>query len=198
MENNEYKSYYDYLNRYNRYTGQKKTKPIIDGDSERHIDVPEIIGIGYCQKLLEYILPIPSQYPAANILNSLSEINNLSTNVCKDGVFVDGTLFRVFSYQCYEGVFSYKYNNTKHRGSHGCIRYISIDLPFSCFIEVPGALPGDTVKFIHAGIDDSLKFCILEDPITGTGSTIKEYKKLNVKDMIKIELELTRIAHIAI
>ena len=201
----QYKTYYEYLAKIGRvqnhnFSTQKKaiSKKNEEAPVKHCIDVPKVIGSNNCRKLIEYILPFPIQFPAISILESVSEVRNIKTNPCTDGVFIEGTLLKLFTYQTCDGTFKYMYSNLKHQGLCGSIRFISAELPFSCFINIPGTKSGDTVNIKYSGVDESLKFYSLEEPVSRTENIYKEFKKLNAKDMLELEVEVTRITQVSI
>lgn len=162
------------------------------------IKVPEVIGRNYCQTLVECVIPFPHQYPAIEIKDIQKTVKDLIIHVCKDKVLINGILHKNINYKTYESDCDFDYCCGKYDSFYGSIRHIGVNIPFACFIEVPGACPGDDFEVEFAGVEDCCEIDILEDPEQLPKSCMKAYKKLREKVIVKIDLKVLRHIQITV
>ncbi|AEY67805.1 DUF3794 domain-containing protein [Clostridium sp. BNL1100] len=172
------------------YDGGKKI-------GEKCIKVPEVIGRNNCQTLVECVIPFPEQYPAVEIKDIHKEVRDLIVHVCKNKVLINGILHKNINYKTYEGKCDFYCGYQKYDSYYGDVRHVAVNIPFACFIEVPGARPGDDFEIEYADVEDSCEIDILEDPIWEKGS-VKQYKKLREKVIVKIDLKVLRHIQITV
>jgi hypothetical protein len=172
-----------------------------DGEGKKYgekcIKVPEVIGRNSCQVLVECVIPFPEQYPAVEIKDIQKEVRDLIVHVCKNKVLINGILHKNVNYKTYEGNSDFYYCYQKYDSYYGDVRHVAANIPFACFIEIPGACPGDDFQIEFADVEDTCEVDILEDPCSEKGH-VKEYKKLREKVIIKIDLKVLRHVQITV
>ncbi|MCX8131802.1 MAG: DUF3794 domain-containing protein [Clostridia bacterium] len=161
------------------------------------IKVPEVIGRNDCQVLLECVIPFPCNYPAVEIKDIMKEVRNLFIKVCKNKVLINGILHKNINYKTFEDYYKDKCD-CSYDTYYGSVKHIGVDIPFSCFIEVPGARPGDDYQVEFAGVEDDCEVDILEDPIRVCDGGVIAYKKVREKVIVKIDLKVLRHVQITI
>ena len=164
---------------------------------EKCIKVPEVIGRYSCQTLVECVIPFPEQYPAVEIKDIHKEVRDLIVHVCKNKVLINGILHKNINYKTFEGKSDFYYCYQKYDSYYGDVRHVAVNIPFACFIEVPGARPGDDYQIEYADVEDTCELDILEDPCQSKG-TVKEYKKLREKVIVKVDLKVLREVQITV
>ncbi|WP_024832298.1 DUF3794 domain-containing protein [Ruminiclostridium josui] len=165
--------------------------------SEKCIMVPEVIGRNICQTLVECVVPFPEQYPAVEIKDIQKEIRDIIVHVCKNKVLINGILHKNINYKTYEGKSDFYYACQRYDSFYGDVRHVAVNIPFACFIEIPGARPGDDYEIEYADVEDSCEIDILEDPIWQKGA-VTQYRKLREKVIVKIDIKVLRNVQITV
>lgn len=176
-------------------------KPMYMMEKEKYrkcVKVPEVIGKNYCQILLETEIPFPSGCPALEIKDILKEVKELILSVCHDKVLVNGKLHKNINYKTLDSEGKIKCNCMDMDIAYGDVKHVSVWIPFSGYIDVPGAMPGDTVEVEFAGADDLCELDMLKDPYFVKGCKKPVYRKLKEKAIVKIEVKVLRPVQITV
>ena len=126
----------------------------------------------------------------------MKEVRNLIVKVCKNKVIINGILHKNINYKTFEDSLKDKCDCAQDT-FFGSVKHLSLNIPFSCFIEVPGARCGDDYQIEFAGVEDDCEIDILEDPVT-IGEHVTGYKKLREKVIVKIDLKVLRHVQITV
>lgn len=173
-----------------------------DNSPKKHekicIKVPEVIGRNRCQTLVESVIPFPSRYPAVEIKDIHKEVRNLIVHVCKDKVLINGILHKNINYKTFEGNMDYGLCDDKYDSFYGSVRHVAVNIPFACFIEIPGAQPGDDYQIEFAGVEECCEVDILEEPFPVSKLNVLAYKRLREKEIVKIDIKVLRPVQITI
>ncbi len=162
------------------------------------VKVPEVIGRNYCQILLEQEIPFAPNYPALEIKDIDKDVKDLILSVCKDKVLVNGKLHKNINYKTYDSSGCFKCGCEEYDVIFGDVRHVHVCIPFSGFIEVPGARPGDNIEIEYAGVEDLCELDILKDPCYVKGLAQPVFKKLKEKVIVKIEVKVLRPVQITV
>ena len=162
------------------------------------VKVPEVIGKNYCQVLLETEIPFAPGYPAMEIKDILKEVKELIFSVCTDKVLVNGILHKNINYKTYENACKIKCNCDDIDVIYGNLKHVSVNLPFSSYIDIPGARQGDSVEVEFAGVEDCCELDMLKDPYFVKGCETPVYKKLKEKVIVKVEVKVLRPVQITV
>lgn len=156
------------------------------------IRVPEIVGRNSSQVLIESVIPFPELFPAVEIKDIKKEVKSLLVHVCKNKVLINGVLHKNINYKTFEGGMKCGKLDT----FYGDVRHVGVDIPFATYIDMPGAKPGDKYQIEFAGVEDDCEIDILEDPIPKC--SVKAYKKLREKVIVKIDIKVLREVQIMV
>lgn len=159
---------------------------------KKSIKVPEVIGRNSTQVLIESVIAFPECFPAVEIKDVVKKVKDLSVHVCKNKVLINGVLHKNINYKTFEGEIKCGKLDT----FFGDVKHIGVDMPFAAYIDVPGAKPGDKYQIEFAGVEDGCEVDILEDPIPKC--SVKAYKKLREKVIVKIDLKVLREVQITV
>jgi len=162
------------------------------------VKVPEIIGKNHCQVLIENEIPFAPCYPALEIKDITKEVKELIISVCKDKVLINGKLHKNINYKTFENVGKAKCHCEDLEVIYGDVKHVSVMLPFSAFIEIPCARPGDLVEVEYAGVEDCCELDILKCPCYVRNCKIPLYKMVKEKDVIKIAVKVLRPTQITV
>ncbi|MDQ2085856.1 DUF3794 domain-containing protein [Herbivorax sp. ANBcel31] len=158
------------------------------------IKVPEVVGRNSSQVLIESVIPFPDLFPAVEIKDIKKEVKDLRVHVCKNKVLINGVLHKNINYKTFEG----EVKCGKLDTFFGDVKHVGVDIPFATYIDVPGAKPGDKYQIEFAGVEDECEVDILEDPVTLVKCTVKAYRKLREKVIVKVDLKVLREVQIAV
>lgn len=161
------------------------------------IKVPEVVGRNSCQVLLECTVPFPCQYPAVEIKDVMKNVKDLFIKVCKNKVLINGILHKNINYKTFEDSMKDKCD-CHYNTFYGDVKHVSVEIPFNCFIEVPGAMPGDDYQIEFAGVEDCCEVDILEEPFCVPSTNVIAYKKVKEKVIVKIDLKVLRYVQITV
>ena len=89
--------------------------------------VDEFIGENIVQELVENVIPL--NQPAVKVREIVAKLQDFTTHVIQDKVIVQGTVHKQIFYI----------------GADNIERHQAEDIPFSVFLDIPGAAPGDDV-----------------------------------------------------
>jgi len=173
-------------------------KPFNMQKDKKCVKVPEVIGKNYCQILLENEIPFAPGCPAMEIKDIMKEVKELILSVCTDKVLINGKLHKNINYKTLESTGKYKCGCEDLDLSYGSVKHVSVDIPFSGLIDIPGARPGDTVEVEFAGVEDCCEIDMLKDPYFTKGCKIPVFKKLKEKVIVKIEVKVLRHVQITV
>ena len=162
------------------------------------VKVPEVIGRNYCQVLLEQEIPFAPGYPALEIKEITKEVRELILSVCPNKVLINGKLHKNISYKTLDNVGKYKCNCSDIDIAYGDVRHVAVDIPFSGYVEIPGAMPGDQVEVEFAGVEECCELDMLLDPYFPKCSKVPVFKKLKEKVIVKIDLKVLRPVQITV
>ncbi|MCR4434627.1 MAG: DUF3794 domain-containing protein [Clostridiales bacterium] len=178
--------------------GYMKTFPMETERYKKCVKVPEVIGKNSCQILLETEIPFPAGAPALEVKDIVKEVKELVLSVCKDKVLINGKLHKNINYKTLQSTGKIKCNCNDLDVAYGELKHVSIWIPFSGYMDVPGAMPGDTVEVEYAGAEDCCEIDILKDPCHIKGCEYPVYRKLKEKVIVKIEVKVLRPVQITV
>ena len=109
------------------------------------IKVPVVIGENFCQVLV--VTEIPLDPPALTIKDIDKEVKVTNCKVIQDKVIVNGILHKNINYKTLDEckrTDEHEMEDRHHLKDDfhlvcGDVRHCSVDIPFHCFVEVPGA-----------------------------------------------------------
>lgn len=162
------------------------------------VKVPEVIGRNYTQILLENEIPFAPGCPALEIKDIMKEVKELILSVCRDKVLINGKLHKNINYKTFENIGRIKCHCEDLDVIYGNVKHVSVSIPFSGYIDIPGARLGDTVEVEFAGVEDCCELDILKDPYYVRGCAVPVYKKLKEKVIVKIEVKVLRPCQITV
>lgn len=168
------------------------------GYGEKCVKVPEVVGRNYCQILLENVIPFAPCHPALEIKDIKKKVKDLNIKVCKNKVLINGVLHKNINYKTLEKTHSYKHDCQSYRIKYGNVKHVAVDLPFSCYIEIPGAREGDYYEVEYAGVEDSCEIVKMLEPVKYRDCCITLYKKMKEKCIVKIDIKVLRHCQITI
>lgn len=177
------KTFYNYIN---------KEEELKRTSERRKMLVPEIIGKGCCNSLIEFQIDFPAKYPCMELKNTCMDVKELNFQVCKNKVIANGVLFYSADYKVYDGKAVLRCNCEKRDAFFGSIKNISAGIPFSCYTEVKGAQPHDDVRVVFAGVEGASDNNRLVMPFSLPGIRIKFYRGLMQSVLVKIEFMVLR------
>lgn len=145
------------------------------------IKVPEVVGLGECQVLIVKKLQLEGAAIEIDHVKKTVEILPDESMVFDGKVMLDGMLHKDIIYKVKKG------------GGHcGPVMYCVADLPFSCLVDVPGAMEGDDFQVEFADVIGELD--LLDPPNGGDGVTTGLLEKTVVKVVVKV----TRLVQITV
>lgn len=160
------------------------------------IKVPEVVGRNSTQILLETIIPFPPQFPAIEIKDISKEVKDLEIFVCTNKVLINGILHKNINYKTFEG--NCEHDCCTPDTYFGSVRHVGINIPFSAFVEIPGARHGDDFEIEFAGVEDNCEFDKLIDPVHVCKDKMHAFSKLREKVVVKIDLKVLRHIQITV
>ncbi|NLW55030.1 MAG: DUF3794 domain-containing protein, partial [Firmicutes bacterium] len=113
----------------------------------------------------------PLPVPAVKVRNIVGEVRNVTAEVIKDKVIVQGIVHKQVLFVAVDGI----------------VRHFSEDVPFSTFIDLPGAEPGMNVQ-VHPRIEKIL-FHLSADGLSVIQKIILEIF-VKVTEFVQVSLEL--------
>jgi len=143
------------------------------------IKVPVVIGEGCCQVLVVNEIPLD---PAALEIESIDKTVTVDhCAVVPDRVIINGTLRKNIVYKTLED------EDVVDDIPRQCgqLRHCTVEIPFSCFIEVCGAKPGDDCQIERAEVEGESDE-LIEETDEGTFEALME------KAIVVIEVKVTR------
>lgn len=162
------------------------------------VKVPEVIGRNHTCVLLEQEIPFAPGYPALEIKDITKEVKDLVLSVCKDKVLINGKLHKNINYKTLETTGKYTCSCNDIDIAYGDVRHVHVAIPFSAYVEVPCARPGDNVEIEFAGVEDNCELDILIDPCYVKGCDLPVFKKVREKVLVKIDLKVLRPCQITV
>lgn len=165
---------------------------------EYSIKVPEVIGRNASEELLEIVIPFPRGAEAIEIVEVKTEVICDIVEVVRDKVLINGRLHKNILYKTKEDS---RYENRccdDMKIVNGDVRHVSVWVPFSTFINIPGALPGDMYEIEYANADCDQSVDILMDPLPYCHDGITRYQKLREKTIVTIDVKVLRHTQIMI
>lgn len=173
--------------------------------SSKIIQVPVVIGEGSKQFLLVTILTInPPSPPVFRIKDIEKEVKITNCKVIKDKVIINGYVDKNINYK----VAKHVHKDEGRPVVNGPIFHYTTQIPFSTFIEVPGAMEGDNCE-IEAAVVEGEKDELIDPNVhphvpTNNNDTEKKhscpvtYNKLKEKLVVRIDVKVTRTEKINI
>lgn len=158
----------------------------------KYLQVTEVVGKGSCECLLEFTLPFPDKYPAVEITGDNLTADSIKLNSCRDKVLASGLVHIHIFYKSYEGVCDIETSKQISGAFYGSMRYLTVSLPFSCYVNIPGVLPDDRAEVESADTDDGCKLHALENSYIASCSGITLYKSISSKLIFKITVSVLR------
>lgn len=149
------------------------------------IKVPVVVGHGCCQVLV--VNEIPLDPPALEIEEIKKEVVVDHCSVVSDRVIINGTLHKNIVYKTLEDCD--EFDGIPRRC--GELRHCTVTIPFSCFIEVPGACPGDHCQVEKAAVEGESDQLLDE-------TNQETYETLEEKAIVVIDVKVTREQQICI
>ena len=159
--------------------------------------VPIVISRGSTQILVEVEVPFPERFPATEIVQVIKKVRDLTVFVCRNKAIVNGILDVNVVYKTFEGAFNFRRNGEDPRATFGDVRQIRFEVPFSGFIEVPGARPGDNFIVNFADVEDECQLETLIDPVH-LECTVTAFKKIRIVTIIRVDVSIVRNAFIPV
>jgi hypothetical protein len=153
--------------------------------------VPVVIRRGSTQILVEDSVPFPQRFPAIEIVQVIKKVRDLNVFVCRNKAVINGVLDVNVIYKTFEGDYNYSRNGNDPRATFGNVRQIGFSIPFSGFVEVPGARPGDDFIVNFAGVEDECELDTLEDPIH-LGCSVTAFRRIRLSTIIRVDISVVR------
>ncbi len=153
--------------------------------------VPVVISRNSKQILVEGSVPFPQDYPAIEIVQVIKRVRDLNVFICRNKAVVNGVLEANVIYKTFEGNYSYRHQGNDPEASFGTVRQIGFELPFSDFIDVPGARAGDDFIVNFAGVENECELDSLEDPCT-IGCSKTAYKRVRLSVVVLVNISVVR------
>jgi len=143
------------------------------------IKVPVVINTGSAQILV--VTEIPLTPPAFEIKDIDKEVIVEQCKAITDKVIINGILRKNINFKTFES------EDTFDNVSRVCgdVRHCTVEIPFSLYIDVPGAMEGDDCQIEDAFVEGE-KDELLNPTEQGTFETLLE------KAVVKIEVKVTR------
>ncbi len=183
---------YDYMTKECQDPWIKKPK------KEYSIKVPEVIGRNASEELIEIVIPFPRGAEAIEIVEVKTEVICDIVEVVRDKVLINGRLHKNILYKTKEDSWYKNQCCEDMKIVNGDLRHVSIWVPFSTFIDIPGACPGDMYEIEYAGADCDQSIDILIDPLPQCRDGITRYQKVKEKTIVKIDLKVLRYTQIMV
>ncbi len=129
--------------------------------------VEEFIGENTVQDLLESVITL--NVPAVKVREIVAKLQDLTTHVIHDKVIVQGTIHKQIFFI----------------GTDNIERHQAEDIPFSVFLDIPGATPGDNVH-----LDSRIEAIFFE--LTST-TTLRQKVIISIHAIITREVQLNLV-----
>ncbi|QIB26751.1 DUF3794 domain-containing protein [Caloranaerobacter azorensis] len=152
------------------------------------IQVPVVIGEGSKQFLLVTVLTIaPPSPPIYRINNIEKKVIITNCKVIKDKVIINGLVDKNINYKTVEHV----HEDENRPVVNGPLYHYTTQIPFSTFVEVPGAMEGDNCE-IESAIVEGEKDELMDPNICSNNNDPVTYNKLKEKLVVRIDVKVTR------
>lgn len=175
LEKLQYEEYYKKI-----YSGVSSPKNSI-------IRASGIIEKGSGSVMLDFVLPLPSQYPLWELKEDKSEIIDIEAVSGNGRSIISGILKKYIIYHCVEGKLDFKFKDTTPVLSYGSLKYISTEFPFTCLIDVEKAKKGDKIEIEYCTVDSFKKMIEAE-----SAGISKLYKAISENAVINIGINVLR------
>ncbi|KKM10648.1 hypothetical protein SY88_13470 [Clostridiales bacterium PH28_bin88] len=153
-------------------------KPKDDVESTACLDV--VVGTGEGQVLVA--TEIPLQPPAFAIKEVVKTFRNVTCTAIRDKVIVTGTLVKDINFKTFEREDCF---DTIPRVC-GDVRHCEVEIPFSLFVDVRRARPGDRCEVVVAEVEGEIDE--LREPIPEK----KSFRVLLERVVIRVVVRVTR------
>ncbi|MFZ5988831.1 MAG: DUF3794 domain-containing protein [Bacillota bacterium] len=153
--------------------------------------VPVVISRDSTQILVEATVPFPEKFPATEIVEVIKKVRNLQVFVCRDKALINGILDVNVVYKTFEGNVITPLVDKEPEVTFGDVKQIRFNVPFSGFVDVPGARPGDDFIVNFAGVEDECQQEILLDPIS-LECSVTAFRTLRLNTIVRVDLSIVR------
>lgn len=164
-----------------------------DSNKNAMFQVQQIISKNSLSPVIEFKLPFPYKYPALELIESATSINDISTYILKDIVFISGFIHKRISYVSFEESYSSVKTDFKTVNTLGCVKVLCADIPFECYTKVPHIQPKDKIDIDSAATDTSNILDLLDTPVHLAQNKVTLYKNLREKLIINIHFSVLRL-----
>ena len=152
------------------------------------VKIPVVIGQNSCEVMVVTEIPTPSLYEIKDINETVSVTNCLvQTNL----VIINVVLHKDINYKQVTDTISYDTNLTAFTGP---VVASTTDLPFHCFMDIPGALPGDDCQVESASVIGEKDELI--NPNSSNSPTT--FDSLMEKAVIQVVVKVTRTQQVTV
>ncbi len=143
-----------------------------------------VVGVGEAQVLVAAEIPLTP--PAFGIKEVVKTFRNVTCNAITNKVIVTGTLVKDINYKTFEKADCV--NNIPR--VCGDVRHCEVELPFSLFVEVPGAMEGDACEVIKVEVEGEV-----DEPkdFTPDGKT---FRVVLERVVIRVVVRVTRVKEV--
>lgn len=155
------------------------------------VQVPVVIARDSTQILVEATIPFPEQFPATEIVQVIKKVRNLDVFVCRDKAVVNGILDVNVIYKTFQGNYNFRHVGKEPQATFGDVKQIGFEVPFSGFVDVPGARPGDDFIVNFAGVENECEQDLLIDPIHKDCS-VTAFETLRLNTIVLVDLSIVR------
>ncbi|QZY54995.1 DUF3794 domain-containing protein [Crassaminicella profunda] len=149
------------------------------------IKVPKVVGTGSTQYLS--VVEIPLCVPAFEIVDIIKKVTITGCKVINNKVIINGNLSKNIIYKTLE-------ESEPFPGFQrvcGDVVHTTVNIPFSTFIDVEGALEDDECHIEDAFVEGSEE---IEQDFNEDGT----FNSLEEKTVIKIDVKVTRLEQICV
>ena len=153
--------------------------------------IPIVIARESTQILAEATVPFPEQFPATEIVEVIKNVRDLRIFICRNKAIINGVLDVNVVYKTFEGNYNYRHSGNDPEASFGDVRQIRFNVPFSGFVEVPGARPGDDYIVNFAGVENDCELDTLISP-THVHCSAEAFEKIRLSTIIKVDISIVR------
>lgn len=153
--------------------------------------IPVVVSRNSKQILVEGSVPFPQDFPATEIVQVIKRVRNLNVFICRNKAVLNGVLDVNVIYKTPGGSYSYRHQGNDPHATFGDVRQIGFSLPFSDFIDVPGARPGDDFIINFAGVENDCELDSLEDPAHGDCAQ-KAFCRIRLSVVVRVDISVVR------
>lgn len=153
--------------------------------------VPVVISRNSKQILVEGTVPFPPEFPAIEIVQIIKKVRDLNVFICRNKAVINGVLDVNVIYKTFEGNYNYRHCGNDPEASFGNVRQIGFSLPFSDFIEVPGARPGDDFIVNAAEVENDCELDTLIDPVH-VQCSMTAFRKIRLSVVVLVDISVVR------